>query len=499
MKKELEETKKIELENCVVEINKAKDNIEQSIIKIGQWLTMAKGLIKHGKWENWLELNVGYTKMTASRYMKAYNLINTVPKEIEYKVEKLGGTKIIELSILNTEQVEDIVVNNDVENMSVRELKELVKGFKKSNKESKSNIDVTFENDTKEIIETPKELIQLEESIDTEKILLDTLTLNTELRNRIDSDETIMVTLVARFEAKEITFREINAVIIKEKYDLPIFFNHKLFEEYIDDKCNHDLYSDYQKYDCNTDKKEDRTYYSIFGRDLEWQEAIKCWDEEDDSAIDWSKNNNVDNNTYQLSEAYLDTTKYLCIYKDYKLKGTFINGKIDDVERLCIYDNNLDYDILEKLYIKLELQMTSYEKRQEKRDEADRIARELRQNKQNRYEEAYNLWKTSYQPYSMGKYKFEDIWDKYGEINNYKLWREMCDFVDSQKKAQQDKWKNYDFGGVFGNNSVAIKEEDKSMYKQFYRKLAMEFHPDKNGGDTKAMQLVNELKNTWGI
>ena len=499
MKKELEEIQKIELDNCVVEINKAKDNIEQSIIKIGQWLTTAKNLMKHGKWEDWLELNVGYTKMTASRYMKAYNLINTVPKEIEDKVEKLGGTKIIELSTLKTEQVKDIVVNNDVENMSVRELKEIVKGFKKSNKESKSNIDVTFENDTKEIIGTPKELMQLEESVDTEKVLLDTIVLNTELRNRTDSDETITITLVARFEAKEITFKEINAVIIKEKYDLPIFFNQKLFEEYIGDKCNHDLYSDYQKYDCNMDKKDDRTYYSIFDRDLEWQEAIKCWDEEDEGAIDWNKNNNVDNNTYQLIKTYLDTTKYLCVYKDYKLKGTFIDGKLDDVQQLCKYDSNLNYDILEALYNKLELQMTSYEKRQEKRDETDRIARELRQQKQKRYEEAYNLWKTSYQPYSMGKYKFEDIWDEYGEINNYKLWRELCDFVDSQRKTQQDRWKDYDFGGMFGSGSITVKEEDKSTYKQFYRKLAMEFHPDKLGGDTKAMQLVNELKKNWGI
>jgi hypothetical protein len=70
----------------------------------------------------------------------------------------------------------------------------------------------------------------------------------------------------------------------------------------------------------------------------------------------------------------------------------------------------------------------------------------------------------------------------------------MSDFVDEQRKAQNNKWND-----LFGGNALTIREEDKPMYKQFYKKLAMEFHPDKIGGDTKAMQLVNELKKNWGV
>lgn len=40
--------------------------------------------------------------------------------------------------------------------------------------------------------------------------------------------------------------------------------------------------------------------------------------------------------------------------------------------------------------------------------------------------------------------------------------------------------------------------EDKSMYKKMYKKLAMSFHPDK-GGTEEDMVFVNKLKEDWGI
>lgn len=140
-----------------------------------------------------------------------------------------------------------------------------------------------------------------------------------------------------------------------------------------------------------------------------------------------------------------------------------------------------------------------YDKRSNERNEKLKKEREKRQKQQEKYNEAFNNWTKNYQPYSMGKYKFEDIYDEKGDIKNFKLWREMCDFVSSEKRKKYDSWKDYDFGSMFGNKTPAIKEEDKGIYKKFYRKLAMEFHPDKCGDDGHAMQLVNDLKSSWGI
>lgn len=99
----------------------------------------------------------------------------------------------------------------------------------------------------------------------------------------------------------------------------------------------------------------------------------------------------------------------------------------------------------------------------------------------------------------MGKYKFEDIWDENGQVKNYKLWNEMTTFCNQQRSKQYDSsWKDYDFGKMFGNNTPAIKEEDKPLYKKMYKKLAMVCHPDK-GGTLEDMQFVNKLKEDWGI
>ena len=48
-------------------------------------------------------------------------------------------------------------------------------------------------------------------------------------------------------------------------------------------------------------------------------------------------------------------------------------------------------------------------------------------------------------------------------------------------------------------NNVSTGQEEKKLLKKFYKKLAFEFHPDRNNLGEDAMILVNRLKEQWGI
>lgn len=483
-----------QLANLKDSILQCKEDIARNTVNLGMYLYCAKEQVSHGEWEKWLADNVDFTKMTASRFMKVYK--TTIDLDVKYDetIGNLNSSQLIEISKLKKTDVENLLDTENVKDMSVRELQKVIKDMKVKNKQpKKSNNVVTFETPTPPATITTEIVIQT----DVNKIFTELCILNGELRHRTGIEEDLETTLVGKYYANEITHQEFLDVVAKNKLNLPIFFYKEALDEYLD---RFDYYPEYQKYDSNIDVKADRTYYSLFDRDLEWQEAIRCWDLEDEGAIDWSKSNNVDNGTYQLAESYLDTTEYLCIYKDYKLKGTYRDGNMDDIKRLCKFDNDLDYSALSKLYTKLESQMKALNKRQTKRDEAERIARKFRQEQQKKYDEALENWTKNYQPYSMGKYKFEDLWDEKGDIKNYKLWREMCDFVSQQKRANYDKWKDYDFAGMFGgNNTPAIKEEDKPQYKRLFRILAKQCHPDIVKDDGTLMQLANKLKEQWGV
>jgi len=221
--------------------------------------------------------------------------------------------------------------------------------------------------------------------------------------------------------------------------------------------------------------------------------------------IDWSKSNNVNNDTYQLVETHSSYgDRYFCIYKDYKLLGTFQDGDWEDINRLGTYDRrNIPVESLkelEGLYNKLEKQIKKYNERSNIRFAKQSKEREKIRKQQEKYEKILKEWKELYQPYSMGKWQFSDLYNEKGDIKNWTKYREMTDFVRAEKKKKQDQYSNYDFGGMFGgNSSITVKEEEKPIYKQFYRKLAMEFHPDKCKDDGHAMQLINDLKSNWGI
>lgn len=75
---------------------------------------------------------------------------------------------------------------------------------------------------------------------------------------------------------------------------------------------------------------------------------------------------------------------------------------------------------------------------------------------------------------------------------------------DEFKKSYEEFQKAYEqfkesMGEIPLEQQVEIKEEDKPIYKDFYRTLSLKYHPDIYGDEGRAMKLINELKERWGI
>ncbi|NFH99487.1 DUF3102 domain-containing protein [Clostridium botulinum] len=545
-----EERNQVQIEMFKQKILQAKTNIDDSIGEIGMCLHSIKEQLPHGEWGKWLEENVDYTPRTAQRYIKAFMFTSALPEELESKINMLGGTKLIELSSCKIEIAEDIVRTNDVKNISLTELKKIIKEKKSELKISKkkNDINVAFEppkelitilddnikdlneeeqKETKELIEELKENNISQKEIDKKvkdlheefenmrndkkKIICNTsiVSKNDKIKQIIEDTETIIkeieirqgykddfeTTLIARYNAREITLEELNKVIEATKCDLPIFFKEELLNQYID---RNDFYSNYEHYEWDKQHKSTIRYGILDNFHFDWEENIidhhyYNWEEEQ-----LYKVNHLDNNTYQIAELSDDNGGQICIYKNYKLFAHFISedeeDMIENIKVLCEYDTNLELDSIIQLYKELLVNLKQYWE-----EETIRFAKE--QEKKKKYNEAYKNWQTLYQPYSMGKYQFEDIWNDEGEIKNFKLWKEMCDFCDKQRKANYERYKNFNYDDWLGHSTktLSVAEEDKPIYKKMYKKLAFEFHPDKMGGDGHAMQLVNELKQQWGI
>ena len=116
--------------------------------------------------------------------------------------------------------------------------------------------------------------------------------------------------------------------------------------------------------------------------------------------------------------------------------------------------------------------------------------------------------------YGCDKDKYNEIYDVFGNLMNkeklkeveanYKARKEYEEKSSSYYKQYYSNYNNYySDGGSSYSNSISsnYSTEDKDTLKQFYRMLSKKFHPDANPDtDTsKQMQLLNQLKNEWGI
>jgi DNA repair exonuclease SbcCD ATPase subunit len=109
-------------------------------IEIGKRLTEAKALVPHGEWGKWLEERVEFEKSTANNLMKIYEEYGSSPNL--QAIGNLGYTKTVRLLTLPSEEREKFVQNNDVENMSSRELDKAIKERDEALKKAKQTEDL---------------------------------------------------------------------------------------------------------------------------------------------------------------------------------------------------------------------------------------------------------------------------------------------------------------------------------------------------------------------
>lgn len=136
-----------ETDRLAAEINVIKQQAARTLlipsIEIGERLTRAKSIIPHGEWEAWLKENVDYSQSTAQGFMKVYreyggdqmNLSGNTPMEI---FGNLTYTQALALIGLPPEERERFVKENDVEEMSTRELQKAVAEVKAAREEAEA-------------------------------------------------------------------------------------------------------------------------------------------------------------------------------------------------------------------------------------------------------------------------------------------------------------------------------------------------------------------------
>ena len=171
------------------EINSIKEQTRKMFlynsIEIGRRLTEARSMVPHGEWGAWLEKSVEYSKSTANNLMRIFDEYGAYQLSLfggNAKSQALGDlsyTQAVVLLGLPEEEREPFIAENDIDNMSTRELKEAVKERDQALKE-KNDIELKlkeaekfkekaemFKNDLKE---TRKLLQEAQANGDKEKV-----------------------------------------------------------------------------------------------------------------------------------------------------------------------------------------------------------------------------------------------------------------------------------------------------------------------------------------
>ncbi len=158
---------------------------------------------------------------------------------------------------------------------------------------------------------------------------------------------------------------------------------------------------------------------------------------------------------------------------------------------------------------------------------SERIRAEFQQSAEYRAEQEHERTKAAYwsaqsafcKKYGVDKSDYDRCYDVFGTLRNKAYLAEIKAAHKAQQQAERaarkrsrESWRSYQeqwrstysgqsSGGYSAPSASTYTEAETAILKKFYRCLSKTFHPDLNPGrDTTAeMQLLNKLKEVWGV
>lgn len=126
----MQEVTNFNIEKTTAEILILKEQTAQNIIEIGKRLIEVKENIGHGNFGEYLKDKVEFSRQTANRFMSIATEFSNCSA-----LSNLGSTKLFLLAGLDEEDRQEVMQENNVEDMTTRELEQAVKEKKEIKKQ----------------------------------------------------------------------------------------------------------------------------------------------------------------------------------------------------------------------------------------------------------------------------------------------------------------------------------------------------------------------------
>ena len=222
----MNEIERSNLNQIEAEINVLKNQTAQNIIEIGKKLNRAKELIPHGEWIKWLEEKVTFTRQTANKFMRIADEYSNVSATLQ-----LGTEKLWLMLEVPQEEREEFIQENQVEDMTTRELRQAIKEKKELEKQVEE-----LKNQEPKVIEVEKEVYP-KGYLDKQKRIEE---LQEELRNQIDpieyerlrkelTDKNLeLYDIKQQMEKEKVTIEGSKDVHLKKLKDTAIVFSNRV-------------------------------------------------------------------------------------------------------------------------------------------------------------------------------------------------------------------------------------------------------------------------------
>lgn len=118
------------VENLAREARHYSEQTGFNMLQLGRVLTEAKELVPHGEWAKWVGENADVDLRGAQYFMQCYATYG-----LDSEMAKLGQSKLRSMLALTDGQREKLLAENDVQNMSVRKLKDEVRKAREEEQE----------------------------------------------------------------------------------------------------------------------------------------------------------------------------------------------------------------------------------------------------------------------------------------------------------------------------------------------------------------------------